>query len=74
MTLFVYMTPFETAAKLFEVFIIDGEQVLLKMLLRMIELKERKIMRLEDMHLQQYMLSGLTAECMAQYPMSKLLD
>ena len=52
MTLFVYMTPFETAAKLFELFILDGESVLLKMLLRMVELKERKILGLEDMHLQ----------------------
>ena len=44
MTLFVYMTPFETASRLFELFILDGEMVLIRLLLRMIELKEKKIL------------------------------
>lgn len=39
MTLFVYMTPFDVATKLFELFILDGELVLIRILLKMIELK-----------------------------------
>ncbi len=39
MTLFVYMTPFDVATKLFEVFLLDGELTLIKALLKMIELK-----------------------------------
>jgi hypothetical protein len=41
MTLFVYMTPFDVATKLFELFIIDGELVLIRVLLKMIELKQK---------------------------------
>ena len=46
MTLFVFMTPFDSASRLFEIFILEGETVLIKLLMRMIELKERKIMKL----------------------------
>ena len=39
MTLFVYMTPFDVATKLFELFLLDGELVLIRVILKMIELK-----------------------------------
>jgi len=39
MTLFVYMTPLEVSSRLFELFLIDGEHVLLTIVLKMIELK-----------------------------------
>jgi hypothetical protein len=74
MTLFVYMTPFDSASRLFEMFIIDGEMVLIKLLLRMIEMKENKILRLMDMELQRYMLSDLMKECTSEYTLAKLLD
>lgn len=74
MTLFVYMTPFDSASRLFELFILEGEIVLIKLLLRMIELKERKIMKLEDMELQRYMLSGIVKECTSEFSLAKLLD
>ena len=51
MTLFVYMTPLDVATKLFELFLIDGELILIKLLLKMIEVKQRKILLLEDTEL-----------------------
>jgi len=39
MTLFVYMTPFDVASRLFELFLLDGELVLIRIILKMIELK-----------------------------------
>jgi len=39
MTLFVYMTPLDVATKLFELFLIDGELIFIKLLLKMIEVK-----------------------------------
>jgi hypothetical protein len=48
MTLYVYRTPLEIATRLFEIFILDGETALIKALLRVIELRKRKILRLED--------------------------
>lgn len=55
MTLYVYLTPIEIATRLFELFLLDGEAALLQVLLRMIELKQKKILRLEDCDLQKYM-------------------
>jgi len=51
MTLYVYQTPFEIATRLFEVFILDGEIALIRALLRMIELRQKKILSLEDVEL-----------------------
>ena len=48
MTLFVYMTPFDVATKLFELFILDGELVLIRVILKMIELKQKVILALID--------------------------
>ena len=73
MTLFVYMTPFDVATKLFELFLLDGELVLIKLLLKMIEVKQRKILQLEDTELQKYMLSGMVIECTRQYTLDRLL-
>jgi len=46
MTLFVYLTPFDIATKLFELFLIEGELLLIRIILKMIELKQRKILLL----------------------------
>lgn len=74
MTLFVYMSPFDQASRLFEMFILDGEMVLIKLLLRMIEVKEKKILTLEDEKLQFYLLQGLVKECTREFTLTKLLD
>lgn len=44
MTLYVYLTPIEIATRLFELFILDGELALIHVLLRMIDLKQKKIL------------------------------
>jgi len=51
MTLFVYMTPLDVASRLFELFLLDGENVLLTIILKMIELKQKKIMAINDLEL-----------------------
>jgi hypothetical protein len=42
------MTPFDVATKLFELFILDGELVLIRVILKMIELKQKVILALID--------------------------
>ena len=51
MTLFVYLTPIEIATRLFEIFIFDGDLALVRVILRMIELKQGEILRREDTEL-----------------------
>ena len=41
MTLYVYLTPIEIATRLFEIFLLDGENALIRMLLKMIALKQK---------------------------------
>ena len=74
MTLYVYLTPIEIATRLFEIFLLDGEGALLRMILKMISIKQRQILAKEDMDLQQYLLSGMVIECIEQYSLTYLLD
>jgi len=39
MTLYVYLTPVEIATRMFEIFLLDGDIALIRVLLHMIELK-----------------------------------
>ena len=41
MTIYVYLTPIEIATRLFEIFLLDGENSLIRILLIMIELKQK---------------------------------
>lgn len=43
-TLFVYDLPVSQAMRIFEVFMLDGEHILIKFVVRMIKLKEKKIL------------------------------
>ena len=63
MTLYVYLAPVEIATRLFEIFILDGEIAIIRVILRMIELKQKNILALEDVELQRYILSGIIVEC-----------
>ena len=51
MTLFIYSTPIEISTRLFEIFIIDGENALVNLLLKMIELKTDELLARTDAEL-----------------------
>lgn len=51
------------ATHIYDVFLIDGEKVILTLLLKFITLKQDKILELEDENLQRYFRSGLAQEC-----------
>ena len=74
MTLYVYLTPIEIATRLFEIFLLDGENALIRMLLKMIALKQKAILSKDDMDLQRYLLSDMVIECVNQYSLTYLLD
>ena len=74
MTLFVYLTPVEIATRLFEVFILDGDLAIVRLLLRMIELKQSELLRRRETELQAYVLSGMITECVEEYSIAYLLD
>ena len=74
MTLFVYLTPVEIATRLFEIFIFDGENALVRIMLKMIGLKQTKIKEKFETDLQRYLLSDMVIECVEEYPIGFLLD
>ena len=74
MTIFVYLAPLEIATRLFEVFLIDGDLALARILLNMIELKQVEILKREDRELQSYILTGMIVDCVEQYSIGNLLD
>ena len=74
MTLFVYLTPVEIATRLFEIFIFDGENAIVKVLLKMIGLKQVKILGKVETDLQRYILSDMVIECIEEYSIGFLLD
>lgn len=74
MTLFVYLTPIEIATRLFEVFILDGDLAIVRLLLKMIELKQGELLKRRETELQGYVLSGMIIECVEEYSISYLLD
>ena len=74
MTIFIYLTPIEIATRLFEIFILDGDMALVRVLLNMIELKQVEILKREDRELQSYILTGMIKECVQEYSIGNLLD
>ena len=73
-TLFVYDLPPEQALRIFEVFMLDGETLLVKFIVRMIKLKEKKILTIFDtVELLKFIRSDMISECLQEYPLSKLL-
>ena len=74
MTLFVYLVPIEIATRLFEIFILDGDNALIRVLLRMMDLKQVDILRRKETELQRYILSGMVEECVTEYSMAYLLE
>ena len=73
-TIFIYDSPEEIATHIFDVFLLDGETVIFTLLLKMIELKEEKILNLYDHDLLQYIRSEMPNECLSEINMLYLMD
>lgn len=64
-TLFVYDLPPTQAMRIFEVFMLDGETLLVKFIVRMIKLKEKKILAMnETVDLLKFIRSEMISECL----------
>ena len=64
-TLFIYGNNFNAATKVFELFLLDGEQVLVDMLAGMIIHKRHTIMALEELELMNYLQKDMAHECLS---------
>lgn len=74
MTIFIYDCCENIAINIFDVFLLDGEQVIISLLLKMIEKKEQKIYTMEDHDCLQYLRSTMPRECLEEYELMFLMD
>ena len=74
-TLYIYQMDHDAGMRIMEFFILDGEQALLRVLYRMIELKQSKILLLEDqLDLIMYLRTDMIKEVILEYGIEELLN
>jgi hypothetical protein len=66
-TCFIYDVPFPLAMRIFELFLVEGEQVILDLLAGMITLKTDKILQLEEIDLMNYLKKYIVQDCFNEY-------
>ena len=72
-TLFLYDTPIHIGIKIFDLFLLEGERVLFKLLYRMLGIKMNIILNLESQELYIYLRKRLVKECFEEFNLSTLL-
>jgi hypothetical protein len=72
-TLFVYDVPHYVATRIFELFLFEGEEVLIRLMFKMIKIKQNKILKMPDLECLHYMRRGMIMECIKEIPLSDLL-
>lgn len=72
-TLFIYDLNQAQATRIFEMFLLDGESLLVKFLVRMIRYKEKRILQMYEGELLKYLRQGMIQECLQEYPLERLL-
>ena len=73
-TLFICDYEFEHAARVMDLFMLEGEQVIVDILVNMVQLKKKKILQLDELELMNYLRKDMAVECFAEYPMSKFIS
>lgn len=74
MTLFSYKCRLDISIRIVDLFLLEGEHVLLNLLLKMIELKRGRLLQLRDDRLNLYCVGKLVNECLDEYPLEVLLS
>lgn len=68
------------AAHIFDIFMMDGEQIIFTLLIKMIEISEKTILSIRDdddddeRDLLEYLRAIMPLDCLLKYPMTTLLD
>jgi len=72
-TLFIYDNDFSAAVKVFELFLLDGEKVLVDLLAGMILHKKHKVLSFDDLELMNYLRKDMVQECLSEMSISDIL-
>lgn len=72
-TLFIYDNEFESAVRIFELFLLDGEQVLVDLIAGMIMHKRLRVLELSDLELMNYLRKDMVQECLSEMSVRQIL-
>ena len=72
-TLFIYDNDFVAAAKVFELFLLDGEQVLVDLLAGMVHHRKDRLLELEDVDLMEYLRKDMVQDCLKSMQVRQIL-
>ena len=64
----------EKATHIFDIFLLQGEYVIIKLILKFIKEKQDKILSLYENDLKQYMTKGMYIDCLEQKSIFSLFD
>ena len=74
LTLFIYHIPLPVGTRILELFMIEGESALIRLLMKMLDLKRTKLLHLLEQQLLDYLRSDIVLECIDEVSLDKLLD
>lgn len=74
LTLFIYHIPLPVGTRILELFMIEGESALIRLLMKMLDLKRTKVLHLLEQQLLDYLRSDIVLECIDEVSLDKLLD
>ncbi len=72
-TLFIYDCEFEEATRIFEMFLLDGEQVILDLLVTFIEVKTDTILKLYELDLINYLRKDMVTETLREFKLNQII-
>ncbi|CAG9333150.1 unnamed protein product [Blepharisma stoltei] len=73
-TIFLYDTPFDISVRIFDLFLLEGEKLMHRLLSKMLELKREKILELQGVELYQFLRGRMVKECFEEYHLSTLFS
>ena len=73
-TLFIYDNDRAKAFRIFELFLLDGEQILIDLIAAMLQIKKQKIVTLEELDLMNFLRKDMVQECFNEIEFGKLLE
>ena len=72
-TLFIYDHDIEAAVKVFELFLLDGEKVLVDLMAGMIAHRKEESMTFDDLELMNYLRRDMVKDCLSKMTIMELL-
>ena len=71
--MFIYDNDFISAVKIFELFLLDGEQVLVDLIAGMVMHKRHTILELNDLELMNYLRKDMVQACLSEMNLMEIL-